>query len=115
MTRKDKPPYNKFNYVEEIVPDCYFIDFNVKDKVIKNHLILFLKNHNPFDLKTAKHFVESAPNEIVRFGYSDFNVWKQQIDLLSEIMPPEVSWRIHCDEFLRGEKDDYKVLAMASN
>lgn len=115
MTRKNKPPYNKFNYIEEIVPDVYFIEFNVQDKVVKNRLILYLKNYKHFDLKTAKHFIESAANQIFCFGYSSFDAWKQDIDMLSEIMPPEVSWRIYCNEFLRGEKDDDKVLARASN
>lgn len=115
MTKRDQPAYNKFNYNEWIAPVVYFIEFNVDDKLVKNHLILFLKNYKQLDLKTAKDLIKSAKDNIVRFGFSDWNEWKRQIDLFSEIMPPNVSWRIYCDDFLRGEKNDYEAIAMASN
>lgn len=117
MIQKNTPIYSKFgNSVVPEMPDCYFISFDLTNKDIFNAMILYQKNVCGINLKEAKDMI-LASGDILVFKYKTFEEWTKANEEFTETFKDNVSWKIYCNDELKGNKEDPnnpRLIAMAS-
>lgn len=116
MIQKNKPEWKKFNY-EPIpeMPDCYFIEFDLRDKPTYHAMIIYHKNLG-YDLKSAKDYIVGLGDKIV-FTYKEFEEWHLAIEEFTQLFLENISWKIYCNDELKGGKPDHMnsvVIALAA-